>query len=92
LEVKMADETFGENLMRTVVAELHFMNCVTGAREMFGRGYFSLGETEKAALHQVVLGSVAANYQAITREWLAGHVQQQPVGFIHPAPTGTQSK
>ena len=88
----MADEKFTENLMRAVVAELHFLNCLTAAREMFGRGYFSLGETEKAALHQVVIGSVGANYQGVTPEWLAGHAQQQPMGFVHPTPTGSTAK
>jgi hypothetical protein len=86
MEETMAEQTFTENLMRCVVAELHFLNCMTGAREMFGRSYFSLGETEKTALHQVVLGAVGGNYQGVTREWLTGHAQQQPVGFVHQAP------
>lgn len=80
----MAEEIFSENLMRMIGAELHFLNCVTAAREMFGRGYFSLGETEKAALHQVVLAQIAANYQVLTPSFLAAQQAQQPVGFVHP--------
>jgi hypothetical protein len=86
LEEEMADETFTENLMRAVVAELHFLNCVTAAREMFGRGYFSLGPSEKAAVDQAVLTAIGGNYAAVTREWLAGQPLQQPVGFVPPKP------
>jgi hypothetical protein len=39
----MADEKFTENLMRALVAELHMLNLQNASREMFGRGYFSLG-------------------------------------------------
>jgi hypothetical protein len=82
----MAETTFSENLMRAVLAELHFLNCVTSAREMFGRSYFSLGLSEKAAVDQAVLGGMAGNYAVVTPEWLAGQ-QMQPVGFVPPATT-----
>lgn len=80
----MADETFSENLMRVMVAELHLANCIAAGREMFGRGYFSLGQSEKAAVDQAVLGIVAGNYTAVTPEWLAGQQQTNPVGFGIP--------
>jgi hypothetical protein len=89
MEGKMAEETFSENLMRAVVAELHFLNGQTAAREMFGKGYFSLGVGEKIAVDQAVIGAVGGNYAVITREWLAGQQAQQPMGFR--APTQGQS-
>lgn len=80
----MTDETFSENLLRALVAEVHFLNCVTAGREMFGRSYFSLGPTEKAAVDQAVLGGVGGNYIGVTREWLTGQQQSQPFGFVPP--------
>lgn len=80
----MPDETFSDNLLRAIVAELHFLNVQTAAREMFGKGYFSLGLGEKAALDQAVLGAIGGNYVGITPEWLAGQQAQQPMGFVPP--------
>jgi hypothetical protein len=77
----MADEDFVQNLMRMMAAELHVQNTMTAAREMFGRGYFSLGAGEKLAVDQAVFGFVAANYQAITPQWLATQQVQQQMGF-----------
>jgi hypothetical protein len=79
----MADETFIENLLRALIAETHFLNCMTASREMFGRSYFSLGIAERMAVDQAVLGPIAINYAAVTREWLAGP-QLNPVGFVPP--------
>jgi len=36
----MADENFSDNLLRAVAAELHMLNRVTAAREMFSKSYF----------------------------------------------------
>jgi hypothetical protein len=80
----MPDENFSDNLMRAVLAELHFLNTMTAAREMFGRGYFSLGVPEKLAVDQTVLANVGGNYQAITPEFLTGQQAQQPMGFRGP--------
>ncbi len=80
----MAQEKFSENLLRAIVAELHLLNGMTAAREMFGKGYFSLGIGERAAVDQTVVGSIAALYQNITPEFLAGQQAQQPVGFRAP--------
>ena len=77
---KMADDTFSENLLRALVAETHFLNCQFAAREMFGRGYFALGQGERAAVDQAVLSMVGGNYTAVTREWLAGQFQYFKVG------------
>jgi hypothetical protein len=77
----MADEKFSDNLLRMVAAELHFLNCVTAGREMFGKGYFSLSPTEKNAVDQAVLAGIAGNYGALTPEMLANVASRQPVGF-----------
>jgi len=80
----MAEEKFSDNLMRMIGAELHFLNGMTAAREMYGKSYFALGVTEKATIDQTVFGMVAANYQALTPEFLASQQVQQPVGFRAP--------
>lgn len=88
----MASETFSENLMRALVAEMHALNLQTASREMFGRSYFSLGIGDKMAVDQVVLAVVGANYQAVTPEWLAGSQAAQPMGFVtSPGQTSTKA-
>jgi hypothetical protein len=77
----MPEENFSDNLMRAVAAELHFLNGMTAAREMFGKSYFSLGAGEKAAVDQIVVAHVASNYQAVTPSALALQTTQQPMGF-----------
>jgi hypothetical protein len=62
----VAEEKFDENLMRMIAAELHLLNVMTVSREMFGRGYFSLGTGEKIAVDQATFANVQGNYQAIT--------------------------
>lgn len=81
----MADEKFSDNLMRAIAAELLLLNGLTVAREMFSKSYFSLGIGEKTQVDQAVFGMIAANYQMITPEYLAGQKAQQPVGFQAPA-------
>jgi hypothetical protein len=91
MEGKMAEEKFSDNLMRVIAAELHFLNGLTAAREMFGKSYFSLGLSEKTAVDQAVLGMVAGNYQNLTPESLS-QTTQQPAGFrAHIEPTTSES-
>jgi hypothetical protein len=77
----MAQENFTDNLLRAVVAQLHLLNGMTAAREMFGKSYFSLGGGEKATVDQTVFAMIAGNYQSLTPESLASQQAQQPVGF-----------
>lgn len=81
----MADERFSDNLMRMLAAELHLLNCVTVAREMFGRGYFSLGPQEKGLVDQTVLQIVGGNYNALTPQFLATQQARPPMGFQAPS-------
>jgi hypothetical protein len=39
----MAEELFSDNLLRAIYAHLNFQSGMLAAREMFGKGYFSLG-------------------------------------------------
>jgi hypothetical protein len=80
----MAEQDFINNLSRMIAGQLHCLLGMTAAREMFGKSYFSLGLSEKGAVDQAVNGIVAANFQAITAEFLAGQQAQQPVGFGIP--------
>jgi hypothetical protein len=78
-----------ENLLRAIAAELHLLNGMTAAREMFGRSYFSLGIGEKTAVDQAVTGMVAGNFQWLTPESLVSQTGQQPMGFRFPAEAQT---
>jgi hypothetical protein len=89
MEEKMAEATFSENLMRAIAAELHFLNGMTAAREMYGKSYFSLGLGEKAAVDQAVFGMVAGNFQTLTAESLVEQKTPEPVGFRVPPATPT---
>ncbi len=66
----MADENFSDNLLRAVAAELHLLNRVTAAREMFS----------KATVDQTVTSMVGGNYQSVTPEALASHRAREPAG------------
>jgi hypothetical protein len=81
----MAEETFSENLLRAIAAELHLLCGMTAAREMYGKSYFSLGVAEKAVVDQTVTTMVAGNYQNVmTPEGLRSQTTTQPMGFRAP--------
>ena len=81
----MPDETFQINLLRLISAEVYVLCGMVAAREMYGKGYFSLGLGEKGAVDQTVQALVAANYQAATPELLKAQTTQQAVGFQTPS-------
>ena len=87
----MAEPTFEQNLMRMMAGTLHFLTTLTAAREMFEKRYFSLGVSKKAILEQAVISFAAANYQAITPEFLAKQQAQQAVGFRAGAKQSAES-
>lgn len=77
----MPDDKFDTNLLRMIAAELHLQTGMALARDMFGKGYSSLGVQEKIAVDTAVFGHVAANYQALTPEVLAQTKTQSIAGF-----------
>ena len=77
----MPEEKFETNLLRLISAELHLLSGMIAAREMFGKGYFSLGASEKLLVDQTVYSFVAANYQAATPESLKAQTTPAQVGF-----------
>jgi hypothetical protein len=80
-------EDFNTNMMRMICGTLYFSASMQASREMYGKSYFSLGIGERAALDQVVLASVAANFQNVTPEKLASQSTAKPAGFqIQPPP------
>ena len=82
----MAERDFGNNLMRMIAGELHVLNAMTAAREMFGKSYFSLGSWEKQSVDQALLGLAGSAYQMVTPEFLAGQAKREPMGFpVHTA-------
>jgi hypothetical protein len=83
----MAEEIFGDNVLRVIAAELRVLTTMTAAREMFSKSYFSLGVGEKAAVDQALFGMISGNFQMITPQHLAAHKDHQPVGF-HAPPKG----
>lgn len=87
----MADQDFALNLMKMLASEMHFQNTMLASREMFGRGYFSLGMAEKIAVDQAVIGHVGSYYRDITPEILADTTARQPMGFGTHKPESTPS-
>lgn len=83
------DETFAINLLRSLLASSYFQASLAASREMFGRGYLSLGIGEKAAVDQAVNANFWANYHSITKEFLEGPQSRQPIGFPLPAQSPT---
>lgn len=88
----MSENSFDQNLLRAVFAQLHFQSGLLAAKEMFGKSYFALGTGEKVAVDQAVIGMIASNYNLITPEFLAGQ-KQNPIGFqaqtAHPTNPGS---
>ena len=79
----MAEEKFGENLMRMIAGELHVLSSLLSHARCLGRDIFpwALGAGERAIVDQAVMTMVGANYQAITPQYLAAQTPQQPMGF-----------
>ncbi len=86
----MANETFSDNLLRAVVAQLHLLNGMTFAREMFSKSYFALGVVEKATVDQSMVNMIAANFQSLTPETLATQKPAEAVGFLTPTAAKTE--
>jgi hypothetical protein len=68
-------DEFQINLLKTIAAEIYFLCGMQAAREMFGKAYFALGQTEKASVDQAVVGFVTANFQ-----WLKPETFQDQTG------------
>lgn len=77
------DEAYNHTLLKLLCAETYFVAQMSASREMFGKGYFSLGAVEKQSVDQAVLGSVGAILNLITPEWLGIATPGQP-GFRPP--------
>jgi hypothetical protein len=67
-----------------IAGELMLLAGLRGAREMYGKSYFSLGLGEKTAVDQAVMGMLGSNYNMITAEFLAAQKPPNPVGFVPP--------
>jgi len=88
----MAEERFEDNLVRMAGACLFHVAHLLTAREMFGKGYYSLGHGEKSTVDQTVFQTVAAYYSRMTPEMLKSQAAQakQP-GFQSPLATTASS-
>lgn len=77
------DDQFNQNLLRLICAENFFLASMHASREMYGKSYFSLGVAEKQTVDQMVLSSIAGNFQLLTPQWF-GAPTQGPTGFQPP--------
>ena len=85
-EENMANE-FQLEVVKLVASELYFLVGMTAAREMYGKSYFSLGVTEKAALDQLVWTHISGNLAALTPQIFAKQIQDHKgAGFQIPQP------
>jgi hypothetical protein len=86
----MADDDFGNNLLRLLTSQVSLLTGMVAAQQMFGLSYFSLSVAEKAAVDHAVLAAVLGNYQTLTPEFLAGPKPPQQAGFGIPAGAPTK--
>jgi hypothetical protein len=86
----MPEEKFDDMLFKLTVSSTFSLLVLQVAREMFGKGYFQLGQGEKIAVDQAAFGLVLANYQVLTEENVRKQFGQQPaqnpVGFAPASP------
>jgi hypothetical protein len=76
---------FQLEVIKLVAAELYFLTGMTASREMYGKSYFSLGVSEKAAVDQAVWTQISGNLAAITPQVFAKQIPGQKVaGFEIP--------
>lgn len=88
----MAEERFEDNLARVAGTCLFHVAHLLTAREMFGKGYYALGQGEKSTVDRTVFQTVASYYSQITPEMLKSQAAQakQP-GFQGPQNTPMSS-
>ena len=77
------EQDFDSKVLKFIASELYFLAAMTASREMYGKGYFSLGVAEKSTLDNAVWQTVHSNFQNITPDLLKTQTDQKPVGF-HP--------
>jgi len=82
----MTEENFDTNLVKMIAASAYALVALRVSREMFGRGYFALGMSERTLVDQATLGMVGSNYQSITPELLKTQKPAEVPGFQVPAP------
>lgn len=75
---------FQVEVIKLVAAELYFLTGLTASREMYGKSYFSLGVSEKAAVDQAVWTQISGNLAAITPQIFAKQIPGQKAGFEIP--------
>lgn len=76
-------ERFEINLLKIIAAEIYFLASMNASREMYGKGYFSLGIGEKTVVDQAVWQNIGANFQGITPDLLEKPPSEK-VGFQPP--------
>jgi len=81
----MAEQKFSDNLLRVIAAEMHVLNCSQAARDLFGKSYYSLGQTERSIVDKTILELIGGNFQTLTADYLATPKIQEPVGFRAPS-------
>ncbi len=86
----MNDEKYDTNLLRQIAAELLFLAGLQTAREMFGKGYWSLGIGEKVQVDQAVLGMIANNYVNLVSPESLKKLTSRPGPGFQGGPTTTQ--
>lgn len=72
-----------------IAAELWLSLRLQVARDFLGKSYLSLSATEKASVDQLVFGSIASDFQALTPDFLQTQKAAEPMGFQGPDGTPT---
>jgi hypothetical protein len=81
-----------DDLIKFIAASVYFSAQMTAAREMFGKGFFSLSASEIAAVQAAVYNNVSLLAQGLTPEQLkqlTGQVARATAGFQTPSGANT---
>ncbi len=72
--------SFDQNLLRMIAAQMYVLVSLQVSRDMFGKAYTALSETERAAVNKVSFDLVSGNYTPLTPDFLQA-TTQNPMGF-----------
>lgn len=86
----MNENTFDQNLLRTIASILWTRTLMDACQEMFQKSYLLASPNERNTVEKLVFDHIGSNYSLITEQYLAGQ-KQNPVGFQAPPQNQSQN-
>jgi hypothetical protein len=73
-----------DQTLTMISASLHFSNILDASRDLFGRGYFSLGVAEQRIVEEVIWKATTSIASGIAAPAGIEAAERQPAGFVPP--------